>query len=80
MKLSRYFIAKMPKERIWFVSGCVRNLGHVALERSLDKNEHTFEFFVADNFVVEFVLLMEKLKKRGDLLDFFEAPNRFLLK
>jgi hypothetical protein len=68
----------MKKSRTWFVSGCTRNLGHVALERSLSKtNEGTFEFFVADGFVSEFIELMDLLKKRGDLIDYCEAPNRF---
>lgn len=67
----------MKKSRTWFVSGCTRNLGHVALERSLSKTDGTFEFFVADGFVSEFVQLMDQLKKRGDLIDYSEAPNRF---
>jgi len=78
VNLSRYFIAKIPKQKTWFVSGCVRNLGHTALERSLDKQEGTFEFFVSPLFVTEFVELLEKLKNRGDLCDFYESPNRFL--
>jgi hypothetical protein len=77
MQLSRYFVAKLVKRKTWFVSGCVRNLGHVALERSLDPAEDLFEFFVAENFVSEFLSLLEALRARGDVLSFEERSNRF---
>jgi len=77
MKLSKYFIAKLAKNRTWFVSGCVRNLGHAALERALDPEKNIFEFFVAPNFASEFVALLAKLQQRGEVITFFEHPNRF---
>ena len=77
VQLSRYFVAKLVRRRTWFVSGCVRNLGHVALERSLSPAEDLFEFFVAENYVSVFISLLVELQARGDVISFAERPNRF---
>ena len=76
--LSKYYVAVVVKERTWFVSGCVRNLGHVALERSLNAKENLFEFFVAPMWTAAFESSLLELQSRGDVVSFCEKTNRFM--
>lgn len=76
--LSLYFLAKVKRERAWLVSGVVRNLGHIALERALDPKEDIFEFFVAPNYESSFLKIMQKLKEKEGIIWFEKAKNRFL--
>lgn len=75
---SRYFLAKVKKEKAWFVSGCIRNFSHIVLERGFLPKEDIFEFFVSPDFVNEFVELMENLKLKNYIFWFKEEKNRFL--
>ncbi len=75
--LSTYYVAKVVKNKTWFVSGCVRNLGHVALERSLCPKEDLFEFFVAPLWEKEFEALMQDLIKKSVVVSCEKVKNRF---
>lgn len=78
MAYSRYYLALVTKEKAWLVSGCIRNLGHVALERALVPKDNLFEFFVAPQFAIEFESIMADLIKKKAIIWCKESPNRFL--
>ena len=75
-QISRYFLAKVVREKAWFVSGCVRNTGHIALERGLIPQDNIFEFFVAPMHVGDFCCLMDQLQAMGTVIWYKEALNR----
>jgi len=43
---SEYYIAKVLKEKTWFLSACMRAEENVALSRALEGKLNVFEFFV----------------------------------
>lgn len=75
--LSSYYLATLVREKTWFVSGVVRGLGHVALERAIDKQNNIFEFFVAPGLEQEFEAVLLRLLQAGVVVSYQRAPNRF---
>jgi len=47
MQYSLYFQAHVKKELCWIVSSTLRFTEYVAFDRTLDKEQSIFEFFVA---------------------------------
>ncbi len=76
---SLYFQAHVKKELCWMVSATLKYVDHVAFDRTLDKDESLFEFFVSPDLEDEFLDMMHKFYKQGILLDFKKLPNRLML-
>lgn len=71
-----YFQATVPKEKIWFVSACLRAEAHVAFMRAVDGSDKLLEFFVPKGQLDRFLSLMETFKSMGLLYSFEKMPNR----
>lgn len=71
-----YYQAQAIKDRIWFITGILRNENHWAFDRALEGTPSTLEFFVAPDFEEEFCSLMNFFKKNGDILWIEKLPNR----
>jgi hypothetical protein len=78
MDYSVYYQARVQKEISWMVTACVRYLDHVAFDRTLDKDESIFEFFVSPDFEAEFLSVAQRLLDRGVFLDLKKLPNRLI--
>lgn len=76
MKYSIYYQAHVQKELCWLVTASVRFSEHVAFDRTLDKEESIFEFFVAPDLEHVFLDVAQKLLDRGVFLTLTKMPNR----
>jgi len=77
MRYSIYYQAHVQKELCWLVTASVRFCEHVAFDRTIDKEESLFEFFVSPDLEDVFLDVAQKLLDRGVLLDLKKLPNRF---
>lgn len=78
MRYSVYYQAHTKKELCWMVTASVRFCEHVAFDRTLDKDESIFEFFVAPDMEDVFLDVAQKLLDRGVFLTLNKLPNRFI--
>lgn len=76
---SKYYLAKVLREKTWFLAGVLRNESNLVLDRSLDAKNNLFEFFVSEDQEDHFLDVMESMKKRGVVLSLQKAVNRFCI-
>ncbi len=76
-KLSAYYQAHIKRDKVWFVVGVLRNEDHIVFERTIDKKESLFEFFVPDLHHDLFVKIMRSFEQKGYVSNFRSLPNRF---
>lgn len=73
---SDYYQAKAVREKIWLVSGLLKNEGHIGFMRAVEGTRDILEFFVAPDMTEEFFSLMDELKEKGVILSLTKLPNR----
>ncbi len=73
----KYYVATIPREKTWFVTGNLRSHENLAFERALDAQSGLFEFFVPPLMEKEFLHMMSYLQKQGYVVDLKERKNRF---
>ncbi len=73
-----YYHAELLREKIWFVTGCLRSENSLVLERTIDKHKNLVEFFVAPHQEEDFLEFMARLQKGGYILSLEKKENRFL--
>ncbi|MBP9764837.1 hypothetical protein KBD08_00690 [Candidatus Babeliales bacterium] len=78
MNYSVYYQARVQKELCWFITSGIRFYEHVAFDRTIDKEQSIFEFYVAPDLEDVFLEVMQGLKKRGVVLDLQKLPNRLI--
>lgn len=78
MNYSIYYQAKVQKELCWLVTSTMRFCEHVAFDRTVEKDDSIFEFFVAPDMETEFLDVAHKLLKRRVFLDLQKLPNRLI--
>ena len=78
MKYSSYYQVHVQKEFSWIVTSYMRFHEHVAFDRTLDKQEAIFEFFVAPDLEDVFLEAANKLLKKKIFLDVQKLPNRMI--
>lgn len=79
MNYSVYYQARVQKELCWMVTSTLRFCEHVAFDRTLEKDDSIFEFFVAPDMEDVFLDVAHKLLKRGIFLDLQKLPNRLMI-
>jgi hypothetical protein len=77
---SLYFQAHVKKELCWMVSSTLKYVDHVAFDRTIEKEESLFEFFVSPDREDDFLDMMDKLAKIGVILTLQKLPNRLIPK
>ncbi len=75
-----YYQAHVLKDRIWFITGCLRNEGNWVFDRALEGTSNILEFFVAPAYEKEFCSFMHFFQKNGDILSYSKLPHRLLIK
>lgn len=73
-----YYQAHVEKKEAWFFVAILRSYEHLAFDRTYNKEESIFEFFVPENNEREFVKLMHYFVAHQTISYFEQLPNRLL--
>ena len=77
MNFCLYYQAKVKKSETWFCVAILRSFENVAFDRTLDKVEGLFEFFVPEDREEIFLYIMDRLKSLDVVQDLKKLTNRF---
>ncbi|MBA3954593.1 hypothetical protein H0X48_04720 [Candidatus Dependentiae bacterium] len=73
-----YYQAHVEKKEAWFFVAVLRSYEHLVFDRTYDKAESIFEFFVPEHNEIEFVKLMHYFIKQNTITYFEHLPHRLL--
>ena len=73
-----YYTGHVKKETAWLLTAILRGTEHVAFDRTLDKKNSIFEFFVPEAMEPVFLEVAELLKKNHLLLTLEKKENRLI--
>lgn len=73
-----YYKAHIVREQAWFFVAIMRSYEHIAFDRTLDKQESVFEFFVPSDSTSTFLRVMNKLMQQGIVKEMHQEENRLL--
>ena len=71
-----YYQARVQKADTWFLVAVLRSFEHIAFDRTLDKIEGIFEFFVPEAHEHIFLELMDYFLKEHVVFDVKKLSNR----
>jgi hypothetical protein len=71
-----YYHAYVPRKTSWFLVATLKSVEHIAFDRTLEKTNGLFEFFVAPGFVSQFEQLMAYYDTNGIVTSWHKLPNR----
>jgi hypothetical protein len=77
MPYCSYFQAEVVKAQTWFFVATLRSFEHYAFDRTYDKEQGVFEFFVPAGYENTFIELMQYYQNNGIIRDFQKLENRF---
>jgi len=77
MNYCHYYQAHVPRHHCWFLTSTLRSYEHMAFDRTLDKEQSIFEFFVPESMEPLFLTIMGRFEKEGVVHDLKKLPNRF---
>lgn len=72
-----YYQARVNRNKTWFLVSTLRSFENLCFDRTLDKSESIFEFFVSPGMEGDFLRIMEFLKAEFIVFDLQKLPNRF---
>lgn len=75
-KYCLYYQAQVAEKNQWFLVAVLRSFEHLAFDRTLDKEQGIFEFFVPVDNVDAFREVMEYFTDQGIVKDLQKLPNR----
>ena len=73
-----YFQAIIPKDRVWIVTGILRSEPNMVFDRSLNKRENLFEFFVPPAFETTFINMMDFFLDESYIISYKKMLNRLM--
>lgn len=73
-----YYQAYINRKKSWFFVAVLRSFEHLAFDRTIDKGESLFEFFVSPSEKLFFEKLMKDLHQLEVVIDFYETKNRLI--
>ena len=76
MEYCLYYQAQVKRKDCWFLVGVLRSFEHMAFDRTIDKKNSIFEFFVSPYMKEDFEHLMNYFLKEGIITNFQELENR----
>ena len=76
MSYCYYYQAQVKKAQTWFLVAILRSFEHLAFDRTLDKSNAMFEFFVPPALEPFFLQLMKHFQDNGIILYLEKLPNR----
>lgn len=78
MTYCSYYQAKLDRPKSWFLVAVLRSFEHLAFDRTLNKEESLFEFFVPPTNEKYFLELMDYMKAQGVVVELNHLPNRLM--
>lgn len=72
-----YYQAIIPAERCWMATAIIRASDHMCFDRTVDKEQNIFEFFVPECNKERFEQTIARLEKLGVIHSLKQLPNRF---
>lgn len=78
MNYCLYYQAQIISKDVWFVVATLRSFEHLVFDRTLDKANSIFEFFVPEKNEKIFVDFLEHFKKIGLITYYSKLENRLL--
>lgn len=73
-----YYQARVARATTWFFTSVLRSYEHLAFDRTLEKTDGIFEFFVPQGMEPYFVEFMEDMHKMGMVSDIKKLDNRLM--
>ena len=73
-----YYQARIRKRDTWFLVAVLRSFEHMAFDRTLNKAEGIFEFFVPVAHEPVFLELMRYFQDEQIATDLIKLPNRLV--
>ncbi len=73
-----YYTGHVKKETAWLLTAILRGTEHVVFDRTIDKQNSIFEFFVPIDMESVFLEVADYLKKEELLLSLDKKKNRLL--
>jgi len=73
---SLYYTAHVKREQCWVLSSALKGTENVAFDRTLDKENSIFEFFVPEDTEHIFLELMHYMVKKGVVTSYQKSENR----
>ncbi len=73
-----YYQALVTPSQCWFLVGVLRSFEHMVFDRTLDKSQSLFEFFVPAGQEQSFLELMQFFSEHGVIRDLRKLNNRLL--
>ncbi|MCX5922684.1 MAG: hypothetical protein NTX86_05160 [Candidatus Dependentiae bacterium] len=77
-KFCSYYQAHIRKEECWLLTATLRSFEHIAFDRTIDKSQSIFEFFVPQGMEGQFLELMAYYEKTGLVSNLTKMPNRLI--
>ncbi len=78
MQYGLYYQAHVKAEECWFLVALLRSFEHLAFDRTFDKQNSVFEFFVPADNEATFKEIMHYLEQVGIVSDVQQLPNRLV--
>ncbi len=72
----KYYQAKVTRNKAWFFAGGLRSFDHLVFDRTIDKENSIFEFFVPADLEQYFLEIMHYFENEKIITEFKELPNR----
>ncbi len=76
MRFGSYYQAHVVPIHAWFFTGVMRSFEHVVFDRTLNKEESLFEFFVPQDTEKYFLDLMNYFQKEEIVSGLIKKENR----
>lgn len=71
-----YYLVKVDKSRSWMLSAVFKSFEHLSFDRTIDKENALFEFFVPQGNEETFLEVIEYFKNIGLVLECHKEENR----
>lgn len=75
----QYYLVRIQKEKAWFVTAAFKSFEHLSFDRTINKENSTFEFFVTAESEAVFLEIISYFQSIGLVLDCTKADNRLQL-
>jgi hypothetical protein len=73
-----YYQAQVVRSQTWFFVAVMRSFEHYAFDRTYDKQDGVFEFFVPVSFQAEFERIMQYFQDQQVVFNVVQLPNRLM--
>lgn len=73
-----YYQARVREKDCWYLVGILRSFEHLVFDRTHDKTQSIFEFFVPEHNEKIFEEIMNYFIKEDIVTDYRKLPNRLL--